>query len=76
MKLLELFSGTQCISKAFRKKGWETFTIDFNEDFRDTTDIIGDILNITPQEVEKKFGRPDVIWASPPCEKFSVASIS
>lgn len=32
MKALDLFSGTQSIAKAFREKGWETFTVELDKD--------------------------------------------
>jgi site-specific DNA-cytosine methylase len=76
LKLLELFSGTQSISKVFREHGHETFTIDFNPKFAETTDICADILTITTQDILEKFGRPDVIWASPDCTSYSIAAIS
>lgn len=79
IKVLELFSGTQSLSKEFRKAGHETFTIDFNEIFKkpeyEDTDLYIDILEVTPEMILEKFGRPDVIHASPPCTKFSVAAI-
>lgn len=79
IKILEIFSGTQSISKEFRKKGHETFTIDFDEVFKqpeyEDTDLYIDILEVTPEMILEKFGRPDVIWSSPPCQAFSVAAI-
>jgi site-specific DNA-cytosine methylase len=75
IRLLELFSGTQSISKAFRKNGHETYTIDFNPIFNDS-DWCVDILEVTSANILERFGKPDVIWASPPCTKFSIASCS
>ena len=79
IKVLELFSGTQSISKEFRKAGHETFTVDFDETFKrpeyEDTDLFIDILELTAEMVLEKFGQPDVIWASPPCQAFSVAAI-
>lgn len=75
MKLLELFSGTQSISKVFRANGWDTFTIDFNPTFEKETSWTVNILEVTAQDIIERFGRPHVIWASPPCESFSVAAI-
>ena len=70
MKILELFSGTESFSKVARERGHECLTIDNNEMFK--PNIVMDILNFN----EKKFQfKPDVIWASPPCTSFSVASI-
>lgn len=67
MKLLELFSGTESISKVFRSKGWDCFTVEHNKIFNPSW--CGDILNFNTKE------KYDVIWASPPCTCFSVASI-
>jgi site-specific DNA-cytosine methylase len=75
VQLLELFSGTQSITKVFKRNGWNTFTLDFNDYFTNT-DWITDVLKTTPQDfVSRMGGKPDVIWASPPCTTFSVASI-
>lgn len=75
MKMLELFSGSGDMATHFKGLGFETFTVDNNKDFKGHTDLIIDILDVTPQMIINKFGYPDVIWASPPCTAFSVASI-
>lgn len=33
-------------------------------------------MNVTAQDIINKFGKPDVIWASPPCTTYSIAAIS
>lgn len=71
MKILELFSGTESFSKVARERGHETFTIDFNPKFN--PNLCMDIMELTIDQIPFK---PDVIWASPPCTSFSVASIS
>jgi len=68
MKLLELFSGTESISKVFRKQGWECITVDNNLQFSPTYKM--SIFNF-----DTNYEHFDVIWASPPCTTFSVASI-
>ena len=70
MKVLELFSGTESFSKIAREKGHETFTMDFNDEFN--SDLCIDILDLKVEDIPFK---PDIIWASPPCTFFSVASI-
>ena len=70
MKVLELFAGSRSFSKVAEEMGMETFTTDI-KDF-DNIDYVVDILDFVPMKVPFK---PDIIWASPPCTYFSVASI-
>lgn len=74
MKILELFSGTECISSAFRNRGHQTFTVDWNEKF--PSSLHCDIGKLQASEIESKFGIPDVIWCAPDCTTYSVAAIS
>jgi site-specific DNA-cytosine methylase len=73
MKILELFSGTGSFSNVAKERGHEVFTVDIDGSFNPSLTI--DIMDLTPQMILDKFGKPDVIWASPPCTTFSVASI-
>lgn len=75
MKLLELFAGTRSIGKAFEKRGHEVFSIEWDKDF-ENIDLYDDINNVTAEDIIKRFGRPDVIWASPDCTTYSIAAIS
>ena len=75
MKVLELFAGTRSIGKAFEAAGHEVFSVEWDKSFEDI-DLYADILTITAQDIIDKFGRPDVIWASPDCSTFSIAAIS
>lgn len=75
MKVLELFAGTRSIGKAFEARGHEVFSVEWDKSF-DNIDLHADIGQLTAAEVLEKFGRPDVIWASPDCATFSVAAIS
>lgn len=75
MKVLELFSGLQSISKVFEANGHTVYTIDNNKEYELFTSRIDDILNVTSDQIVRDFGYPDIIWASPPCTAFSVASI-
>lgn len=73
MKVLELFCGTKSISKAFEKRGHECFTVD--NDSQHNPDLCIDILDFEIKMLPKEWRKPHVIWASPPCQTFSVASL-
>lgn len=73
MKVLELFSGTECLSNAFRKRGHQCFTVDWDEKFPSSLHI--DIMELTADTILDKFGHPDIIWAGCDCTTFSVAAI-
>ena len=76
MKVLELFAGTRSISKAFERKGHQTYSVEWDKNFENIT-LYDDINNLTPERViELCGGVPDVIWASPDCTTYSVAAIS
>jgi hypothetical protein len=68
MKTLELFSGTKSFSKVAKEFGHSTFTID--KDPKLEPDRVMDILDMNYFP-----GNFDIVWASPPCTAFSVASI-
>ncbi len=74
MKTLELFAGSRSFSKVAESYGFKTYTTD-NQDF-DKIDQVCDIFDFDLQKaIDILDGYPDIIWASPPCTYFSVASI-
>lgn len=75
MKVLELFAGTRSIGKAFQEKGHEVFSIEWEEMFPDIS-WYTDILKVKSEDILERFGKPDVIWASPDCTSYSIAGIS
>ena len=68
--VLELFAGTCSFSRVASDNGFDIFTSDYDPQFN--TDYTVDIMDF---EITKVPFKVDVIWASPPCEGFSVASI-
>ena len=75
MKVLELFAGTRSIGKAFEERGHEVYSIEWDKSF-DGIDLYEDIMNVQNSDILKRFGKPDVIWASPDCSTYSIAAIS
>jgi site-specific DNA-cytosine methylase len=69
-KLLELFAGSRSVGNVAESLGYDVFSSDVNN--FDKIDYVVDILNF---DIKKVPFKPDVIWASPPCTYFSVASI-
>mgnify|MGYP003343920921 CR=1 FL=1 len=65
--LLELFSGTGSMGRAFRAKGWEVTSVDCDR-AADAT-IEADIRDLDVS----RLGKIDAIWASPPCTMYSRA---
>jgi len=73
MKTVEIFCGTKSFSKVASKLGHETFTVDKFEKFE--PDLISDILEFEQWEIiSKKIRDAKVVWLSPPCTTFSMAS--
>jgi len=70
IKVLELFCGTKSFSNIAEGMGMEVFTID--NDIQHNPDLCISILDLKISDIPFK---PDIIWASPPCTTFSVASI-
>lgn len=70
IKILELFAGSRSVGKEAEIMGYEVYSSDINK-FKDIN-YVSDILDF---DTDKIPFIPDVIWASPPCTYFSVASI-
>lgn len=70
MRTIELFAGTRSFSSAALRLGHETFTTDYRE--IDGQTLVADICTLSSSHFPYS---PDILWASPPCEGFSVASI-
>ena len=69
MRILELFSGTKSIGKAFERLSHEVVSVDLDPTFEPT--LIVDVLTWDYTEFEP--GIFDFVHASPPCTHYSVA---
>jgi hypothetical protein len=67
MILHELFSGSGSVGTPWREAGHAVLSIDI--DGRFGAEIVQDILQVDYRALPT----PDVIWASPPCEQYSIA---
>ena len=74
MKILELFAGTRSVSKVFESCGHDVYTIEWDKS-HPNIDWYADISKVNIDDILDRFGVPDVMWISCPCEKFSVAAI-
>ena len=70
---VELFCGTKSFSKVAAMRGHRTFTVDF--DPRHNPDLVADVGKLQVSDFPPEFQHPDVVWASPPCQCFSVMVI-
>ena len=69
MKTLELYAGSRSFSKLAEQLGYKVYTTD-NQDF----EKIDQVCDIFDFDLDKLPYIPDIIWASPPCTTFSIAS--
>lgn len=70
MRTIELFCGTKSFSRVMKENGHEIFTLDTSMRFK--PDMCADIRGLD----SSMFPWPcDILWASPPCQGFSVAAI-
>lgn len=76
LRVVDLFCGEGATSEvggwasAFRARGHEVFTVDFDPVYK--PDLVADVLTLRPEDLP---WRPDVILASPPCQGFSIARL-
>lgn len=71
METIELFCGTKSFSKYARQRGFGAFTVDVEAKFN--PDLVADVGKLAASDLPT---RPFVLWASPPCQVFSVMAVS
>ena len=70
MRTLELFAGTGSFSKVMKDNGHSIYRVELDKQFE--AELHKDIMDVSVDELPKDI---DILWASPPCTFFSVASI-
>lgn len=78
MKVFDLFSGLGGFSEAFIQRGHMVRRIELDPQFKDVPyTILANVLDLQPEDMfDIGMGYPDIILASPPCNHFSIASVS
>lgn len=75
IKVLELFSGLESISNAFRRGGGcECYTVDWDEKF--PSDLHIDISKLQVTDLPPEWRHPDIVFLGTDCTTYSVAAIS
>jgi hypothetical protein len=74
MYALDLFAGTGSSTQAFVDRNHRVLRVEL--DPQHDAEIHADVASLTARQIIDALGsRPEFIWASPPCQAFSVASI-
>jgi len=71
--IFDFFSGTGSSTEGFREAGDVIYSFELDKSFEATENV--DIMDLSADYLLATYGRPDFVWASPPCTAFSVASI-
>ena len=72
MLIFDFYAGTGSATKAFEDRGHKVVKVELDQYFEADE---RNILALDASYLLAKYGQPDFIWASPPCQKFSVASL-
>ena len=73
MLIFDFFSGTGSSTQAFKDAAHTVIIFELDESFEATENV--DIFLLSADYLLAQYGRPDFVWASPPCTAFSVASM-
>lgn len=63
--MVDLYAGLGGASAAMKDRDWDVVSVELDPAFRPT--VVGDVRALPLRDGL----RPDLLWASPPCEEFS-----
>ena len=69
MLVLDLFSGTQSLKKIVDNLGWDYYSVDIEDTYNPSL-----CIDILEWDYKNSGLKPDIIWASPPCITWSIAT--
>jgi hypothetical protein len=69
----DFFAGSGSSTVALKENGWQVVRFELDETLN--PDLCLNILDLDVDFLLGSYGRPDFIWASPPCTALSVASM-
>lgn len=73
MLIFDFFAGTGSSTQAFQDAGHQVISFEIDNFFEATENV--DVMKLSADYLLSQYGRPDFVWASPPCTAFSVASM-
>lgn len=73
MLVFDFFSGTGSSTKAFKDAGHRVISFELDDYFEATEHV--DVTTLSADYLLETYGRPDFVWASPPCTTFSIAGL-
>ena len=74
--IIELFAGSATFSQAAKEMGHKVWSTDIQQNPHNSIDCVADFLDLDVRSVPALWDEPVILWASPPCQGFSIASCS
>jgi site-specific DNA-cytosine methylase len=76
MIVIELFAGSATFTETAKEMGFRTWCTDIQQNPSGSINHVANFLDLGPKDVPALWGEDVLLWASPPCQGFSIASCS